>query len=183
MDMNSLYDISSSQLTTLAQIEISPWQLAPGLIMLAIGATKILQTAMINRRKRHKGYKNAQRSERKKVALPITINTPVTHEFSLNTFDISLTGAFLAYEDLKNSMSFTSLIGKRSGIKTGDLVDITVQVGRFSRLSCQAKVIRYNFSDNTMPPKGIGIEFMNLNPKNKKILESILYSEQFTKAS
>ena len=162
--------------TLLAQIEISPWELFPGLMILLFVGVGFYHLWTQSRKKRV--YKQKQRGQRTKLALPLVINTPVTQEFSVNTFDISLTGAFLAYEDLKHSMTFTSLIGKRSGIKVGDLVDIKVYTGRFSQFNCQAKVVRYNFSDELPPPKGIGIEFVNLNKRKKKLLESLIHSEQ-----
>lgn len=134
-------------------------------------------------KKKNSYYSKRQRSERTRLALPLVINTPVTQEFSVKTYDISLTGAFLPYEDLKNSMAFTSLIGKRSGIKVGDLVDIKVYIGRFSQLHCQARVVRYNFSDSNLPPKGIGIEFVNLNKKKRKILQNLIEKESYQPAA
>ena len=134
-------------------------------------------------KRKQRTFSQKQRHERKRLAIPMVINTPVTQEFSVKTCDISLSGAFLGYEDLQKSMSFTSLVGKRSGIRVGDLVDIRVYTGRFSQFHCQAKVVRYNFNDQEMPPKGIAIEFVKMSKKNRKILESILYSQDKVEAA
>ncbi len=167
-DLAQFLDISSIR----SQIEMSTWEFFPGILMLLFLGAGLSHLYNQNRRRRR--YPNKQRSRRARMSLPLVINTPVTQEFSVRTFDISLTGAFLPYEDLKNSMAFTSLVGKRSGIKVGDLVDIKVYIGRFSQISCQARVVRYNFSDNNIPPKGIGIEFVKLSKKNQRILQNLI---------
>ncbi len=166
--------ITSSPLRS--QIEMSNWEFFPGVLMLLFLGAGL--SHLYNQKKHKRGYANTQRSERYRMSLPLVINTPVTQEFSVRTFDVSLTGAFLPYDDLKNSMAFTSLVGKRSGIKVGDLVDIKVYIGRFSQFNCQARVIRYNFSDNNLPPKGIGIEFVNLSKKNKKLLQNLILQQK-----
>lgn len=164
-----------------SQLEMSPWELFPGAIMLLFVGAGIAHLYAQNKKTRR--YNQRQRGERVRLSLPLLINTPVTQEFSVNTYDISLTGAFLPYDDLRKSMAFTSLVGKRTGIKVGDLVDIKVYTGRFSQFSCQARVIRYNFSDDNLPPKGIGIEFVNLSKKNKKILENIILQDHVQQAA
>lgn len=164
-----------------SQIEMSAWEFFPGaLLLLFVGAGL---SHFYTQNKKKQVYKSMQRSERARISLPLVINTPVTQEFSVRTYDISLTGAFLPYEDLKNSMAFTSLIGKRTGIKVGDLVDIKVYTGRFSQISCQARVVRYNFSEDKLPPRGIGIEFVNLSKKNQKVLENLIYQETLQKVA
>ncbi len=176
-NMNLLINFGPILNSTLqkSQIEMSTWEFFPGILLLLFLGAGV--SHLFNQKKRKKAYANKQRSKRAKLSLPLVINTPVTQEFSVRTFDISLTGAFLPYEDLKNSMAFTSLIGKRSGIKVGDLVDIKVYTGRFSQISCQARVVRYNFSDNHLPPKGIGIEFVNLSKRNRRQLQSLIENQ------
>ncbi len=155
-----------------SQIEMSPWEFFPGVVMLLfIGAGL---SHFWQEKRKVRSFAQKQRGERARMALPLLINTPVTQEFTVKTYDISMTGAFLPYEDLKSSVTFTSLIGKRSGIKVGDLLDIKVYTGRFSQFSCQARVVRYNFSDDTPPPKGIGIEFVNISKKSKRTLQTII---------
>lgn len=162
-----------------SQVEIPTWQLFPGLILLAFLGVGIHQAWESYKLRRKMGFRGGQqRNTRRKVSLPLIINTPVTQEFSVKTFDVSVSGAFLSYEDLKTSMTFTSLIGKRSGIKVGDLVDIKILTGRFSSLSCQARVIRYNFEKDSMPPQGIGIEFVNLTPRKRRVLESLIFADE-----
>ena len=151
-------------------------ELAPGLLIFLFLGMGVLSRWSRSKRKRKYDHKYEQRDTRTKLSLPLIINTPVTQEFSVRTFDISMSGAFLPYEDLKTSMSFTSLIGKRSGIKIGDLIDIKILTGRFSRLHCQARVIRYNFLENSGIPMGIGIEFMNLSQRKKKVLKHLIES-------
>lgn len=164
-------------------LQMNLWELSPGLVILIMAGLGLMRARRKVRLNQGRAYGQKQRNERKKISLPILINTPVTHEFSINTYDISLTGAFFSYEDLKSSMSFTSLIGRRTGIKVGDLIDIKIYIGRFSQLRCQAKVVRYNFSDDSMPPKGIAIEFINLSHRKKKILENILETQDYSQAS
>ena len=160
---------------------MSPWEFFPGVIMLLfIGAGF---SHFYNQNKKKNVYAKRQRGQRTRLSLPLVINTPVTQEFSVKTFDISLTGAFLPYEDLKSSMAFTSLIGKRTGIKVGDLVDIKIFIGRFSQIACQARVVRYNFSDENLPPKGIGIEFVNLNKKNQRNLQNLIDEQLLVEAA
>ena len=179
--INNLAPFEKNFLILKSQIEMSLWEFFPGVIMLLfIGAGL---SHFYTQKKRSRSYKQTQRNERRRISIPIVINTPVTQEFSVNTCDISLSGAFLSYEDLKKSMVFTSLIGKRSGIKVGDLVDIKVYTGRFSQFSCQAKVVRYNFEEQAVPPKGIGIEFINLSKKNRKTLENLIYEQNLQKTA
>lgn len=167
--------------TLRSQIEMSVWEFFPGVLMLLfIGAGF---SHFWTQHRRSRVYSQVQRDKRKNISIPIVINTPVTQEFSVNTCDISLSGAFLSYEDLQKSMVFTSLIGKRSGIKVGDLVDIKVFTGRFSQFSCQARVVRYNFDDQAVPPKGIGIEFINLSKKNRKALEHLIHAQDFSESA
>jgi hypothetical protein len=163
--------------TLKSQIEMSTWEFFPGILLLLFLGAGVYH--LYSQRRRQRVYPQKQRSARTRLSLPLVINTPVTQEFSVRTFDISLTGAFLPFDDLKNSMAFTSLVGKRSGIKVGDLVDIKVYTGRFSQISCQARVIRYNFSDHSLPPKGIGIEFVNLSKKHQKILRHLIESQHY----
>ncbi len=127
----------------------------------------------------HRKIKNRlkNREERKKMALPLVINTPVTQEFSIQTYDISLSGAFLSAEDLKKSMTFTSLIGRRTGIKVGDKIDIKIYLGRFRQIECQARVVRHNLDENSRPPVGIGIEFIKMSRKNQKMLSDLIYAQ------
>lgn len=168
--------------TASSQFEFLTMEFFPGWVLvffIAIGGVKIAWDRVRNRNLR----KQAPRESRKKMALPIVINTPVTQELSIHTYDISLSGAFLPYDDLKSSMTFISLIGKRTGIRIGDLLEIKVYLGRFSQLSCQAKVVRYNFSDDNPHPKGIGIEFVNLSQRKKKLLASVIYKDDVGKAA
>ncbi len=164
-----------------SHLEMSPWELLPGALMLLFASFGVAH--FYSEKKKTQVYSQRQRAERSRISLPLKISTPVTQEFSVLTYDISLTGAFLPYDELKNSMAFTSLVGKRSGIKVGDLVDIQLITGRFSHITCQARVVRYNFSDDTLPPKGIGIEFIQLSKKSKRVLANIIQQEETLKAA
>ncbi len=168
-------------LVNLSQVDISSWLLMPEMIIMMFLCAGSFHFWSSKRKKRN--YSQLQRDKRCKLSIPLVINTPVTQEFSVKTFNISLSGAFLGYEDLKNSMSFTSLIGKRNGIKAGDLIDIRVYTGRFSQFSCQARVVRYNLEPGTLPPPGIAIEFVNMTHKNKKILKNLIEKETLPQAS
>ena len=156
--------------TMRSQIEISLWELFPGLILLAFIFLGVYQVWLLKReeRNRRKGQ------DRKKMHLPITIKTPVTDHLKVNTFNISMNGAFLDYEDLKKNETFLHLIGKDTGIKVGDLMDIEIPLGRFRQITCQARLIRYNFSDYELPPKGVAVKFVQLNENQKKNLASLI---------
>ncbi len=158
---------------TKSQFEIGFWELLPALVLFVLIAVGLLRVRQARQRKKHE---HQQRSLRKKLSLPLFINTSVTQEFSVRTFDISMTGAFLSYDDLKHSMTFTSLIGKRSGIKVGDLIEIKVPTRGFGFFKCQAKVVRYNFSEER-PPKGVGIQFVNLNNRKRRMLADLIEAE------
>jgi c-di-GMP-binding flagellar brake protein YcgR len=121
--------------------------------------------------------KPQQRQPRVRLSIPLIVNSPLTQEFSVTTYDISLSGAFLPYEDLRKSMNFTSLIGKRSGIKVGDMLDIQIPVGRFAKIRCQAKVVRYNFTHPEKRQQGVGIEFINISNRQRKFLETLIDQE------
>lgn len=166
-----------------SQLEIFTFEFFPGWILVFFVALGCVKIAWDKIRNRNRLRKQGPREVRKKMALPIVINTPVTQELSIHTYDISLTGAFLPYDDLKNSMTFISLIGKRTGIRTGDLLEIKVYLGRFSQLNCKARVVRYNFSDDNPHPKGIGIEFVNLSQRKKKLLAAVIYKEESVKSA
>jgi c-di-GMP-binding flagellar brake protein YcgR len=168
------------QTLELSQFETSLGQWIPHLILLLLITAGLAQ---IKLKKKYRGKKSIQRSERRKISIPILINTPITHEISINTYDISLTGAFFEHEDLKKTMTFTSLIGQRTGIKSGDIIDIKIYISRFKNLNCQARVVRYNLQDLNHPPLGIGIEFLNLSYRKKKLLASFIYSDAKLKTS
>ncbi len=159
----------------LSWVEHWPEMILLGLVVLG------LSRHQRNSKKRKNLLKN--REERKKMSLPLLINTPVTQEFSINTYDISLSGAFLSAEDLKQSMTFTSLIGKRTGIKVGDKIDIKIYLGRFRQIECQARVVRHNLEQGTHPPHGIGIEFIKMSGKNKRLLSELIYKDELAKSA
>jgi hypothetical protein len=183
--LNHLFDTSHPLMEPVwvqsSQIEMSTWLLSPQLIMIFFILSGLTHYWVMNRRRR--AYPQLQRNKRCKLSVPLVINTPITQEFSVRTFDISLSGAFLSYDDLKHSMSFTSLVGRRNGIKVGDLVDVSVFTGRFSQFTCQARVIRYNLEPGTMPPPGIAIEFVNMSKKNRRVLQNLIDRELLPKAS
>jgi c-di-GMP-binding flagellar brake protein YcgR len=157
----------------LARLDLSPWELLPGLILMGLIGLGLIQWWQKRPPQRTRRVK--QRSERVPVPIPLIISTPVTQEFSVKTYDISLTGAFLHYQDLQNSMTFTSLLGKRSGIKVGDIIEVRVITGRFSHFHCQARVARFCLDENTQSRPGIGIEFLYLSPRKKSRLANIIY--------
>ena len=153
-------------------------EIAPGLVIFVLLGFGVYQAWAEKKGSKRRGYKFRQRDERKRLHLPLLITTPVTQEFSVNTFDISTSGAFLPLQDLKKSMAFTSLIGKRSGIKIGDIIDIRIFTGRFSQFSCQARVVRYNLDPNAISHTGVGIEFLNLSSRKKKALKNLIEASE-----
>ncbi len=77
-------------------------------------------------------------------------------------------------------MNFSSLIGKRSGIKVGDIVGLKLQTGRFSHIHCQGRVVRFNLSQTESHPEGIGIKFLDMSRRDQKKLESLLGDNKFS---
>ena len=162
----------------LTALELSPWQWIPSLVLFGLIGLGLIHA--FNQRPNRKIRQLKERSERRRIPLPLMISTPVTQEFSVKTFDVSLSGAFLHYEDLKSSMTFTSLLGRRSGIKVGDLIEVRVITGRFSQFQCQARVVRFCLEDDNTPfPRGLGIEFLNLNSRKIRSLAALIYKDQW----
>lgn len=152
----------------------------PELTLLIFIALGLARHQMQNKRLKNR---LKERSERKKIPVPMIINTPITQEFSIKAYDISMSGAFLSSEDLKHSMAFTSLVGKRTGIRVGDKIDIRIYLGRFRQIECQARVVRYNLEVNERPPHGIGIEFIGMSRKHQKMLAELIASGESTTLS
>ncbi len=89
----------------------------------------------------------------------------------------SLNGAFLDYEDLVKNRIFMNILDQHMGtMRVGDLIDIEIPLGPFKKLSCQARLIRLNFSDHGIPPKGMAVEFINLNESQRQDLDSLISS-------
>ena len=155
------------------QMDMSPWELLPELILL------ILVLFGIHRvwsQKKNELSGRKPRSKRKKKSLPLTIKTPVTQPFTVKTLDISLSGAFLDYKDLEKNKIFMNLLDQNTGMmKIGDLVDVEIPLGHFKKFSSQARLIRFNFSDQTIPPKGMAIEFVHLNENQKRALNLLIF--------
>ncbi|MCB0379285.1 MAG: PilZ domain-containing protein [Bdellovibrionales bacterium] len=157
----------------LSQYEMGGWELLPALFVALFflgGAIHIIK----NRRDQKKRREHRSQGDRHRLPIPLVIETPVTQSFSVTIYDISLGGAFIPLEEMQKSMNFTSLIGKRSGIKVGDLIDLKLQTGRFSQIHCQGKVVRYQEEDLGKYPKGIGIEFINVSKRDQRRLADLL---------
>lgn len=153
-------------------------EVIPGFLLSLLLCFGAIHVGLKKKAQRQSYLNMKNREPRKRLAIPLLISTPVTQEFSILTYDISVSGAFLPYDDLKQSMSFSSLIGKRSGIKAGDLIDIKLMTGRFSHFHCQARVVRYNFEEQTLSARGVGIEFIHLSKRKKRMLRNLIESSE-----
>ena len=160
-----------------SQFEMSGWEIIPGALLLLFLTGGFLELIKARSGKTSLFKERRSGSPRKRLHIPMTIETPVTQSFSVKTYDISLTGAFIPLFEMKKSMNFTSLIGKRSGIKVGDLITLKLQVSRFSQIHCQGRVIR--FANSSEQLEGIGIQFVDMAKRDQKKLEDLLYDQHF----
>ncbi|MCJ8275445.1 MAG: PilZ domain-containing protein [Bdellovibrionales bacterium] len=164
-----------------SQFEMSGWELLPGLLMLFFLAGGSLHVLKV-RRENSPGYREQRNlDERIRLDLPMMIETPTTQSFSVKTYDISLSGAFIPLNDMKRGMNLTSLVGPRSGIKVGDIIDLKLQTGRFSHIQCQGKVVRLGPAGDQS--EGIGIKFIELSRRDQKRLQQILNAQRLQMAS
>ena len=155
-----------------SKMELSPWELLPEFILMTFILLGIHQ---VWTQKKKLYYGKKRRWERKKKILPISLKTPITQAFTVNTLDISLSGAFLDYEDLKKNRVFMNVLDKHTGnMRVGDLIDVEIPMGPFRKISCQARLIRFNFSEHGIPPKGMAIEFIHLNEDQLHDLDSLI---------
>ena len=164
-----------------SRIDLSPWELLPEFILMTFILLGFYQV-WSQKKKLYHGKK--RRWERKKKTLPLTLKTPITRAFTVNTLDISLNGAFLDYQDLEKNRIFMNILDKDIGtMKAGDLIDIEIPLGPFKKLNCQARLIRLNFSDQGVPPKGMAIEFIHLNENQKEELNSLILEKNKLRAA
>ena len=154
--------------------EMAGWEIIPAIVLLFFFIGGGVQ--VIKARKKQGPKEKRGESLRKKLPLPLIIATPVTQSFSVTTYDISTDGAFIPLNEMRNSMNFTSLIGKRSGLKVGDIIDVTLHTGRFSQIHCQGRVVRKEIEQLGQYPEGFGIQFLKLSRRDQKRLELILQS-------
>jgi len=112
--------------------------------------------------------------ERKSVSLPMVIEAPYTQAFSVSTYDISIGGAFIGFDDMDRSMNKTAVFGKRSGIKVGDRIRISILVGRFQKITCEGRVARIEEQSLGKYPDGLGLQFVNLSKRSVKLLNSLI---------
>ncbi len=164
-----------------AQTELSPWELLPEFILmtfLLLGFHRVL----FQKKKFHHGKK--RRQERRKKTLPLTLKTPITRAFTVSTVDISLNGAFLNYEDLEKNRIFMKVLDEDMGtMKVGDLIDVEIPLGPFNKINCQARLIRLNFSDHGIPPRGMAIEFIHLSESQQKELSLLIFDKNEVQAA
>ena len=164
-----------------SQVQVSFWELVPIIAILVLIGFGISQMSMpFQWNGANAGH---QRHARKSLAVPMSIKTPVTQEFVIRTTNISVSGAFISYGDLQSSMTFVSLVGRRNGIRVGDLVDVIIYTSRFQPIKCQARVVRYNFDKKALPPMGIGIEFIRLSSRHQRALSNYLAKQQSKEAA
>ena len=159
----------------MSHYEMAGWELIPSTLIALIFVGGGLQ--VLKARKGGKARNRRSEHARKRIPIPLIIATPATQPFSVTAYDISLGGAFIPFEGMKNSMNITSFIGKRSGLKVGDVIDIKMYTGRFTQIHFQGRVVRLEDSSVGEYPKGVGIQFIKMSRRDQKKLEHLLYSE------
>ena len=112
--------------------------------------------------------------ERKQVNLPMIIDAPYNQAFSVSTYDISLGGAYIRFDDVHTSMNMSGLTGPRSGLKVGDLLNLKLHAGRFSNIHCQGRVVRLQRQAKGKYPEGIGIQFLHMKKRDLRKLKMLL---------
>lgn len=102
-------------------------------------------------------------AERKNIQINMQIASLHGLDYSLKTFDISKTGAFLSLNEKQALADFN----------VGDYCDIRLQLSEYKRLRCRARVVRLSHGYGQYPP-GIGLEFKNLPGTEARYLKGIL---------
>lgn len=118
--------------------------------------------------------------ERKRVNIPMIIDAPYNQAFSVSTYDISLGGAYIRFDEMNTSMNLTSITGPRSGLKVGDLLNLKLHAGRFSNIYCQGRVVRLQKQAKGKYPQGIGIQFLHMKKRDLRKLKMLLKDKSFT---
>jgi hypothetical protein len=102
------------------------------------------------------------RAERKRLAIPITIEGTRLQPARAETFDVSESGAFVtAAQD----------------VGVGDWITVRMSFGTFTKIRCQARVVRRSEASGTYPG-GIGVQFMNLSWRDRRDIRRCLEREQ-----
>ena len=114
--------------------------------------------------------------ERKKLNIPMIVDTSYNQPFSVATYDISVGGAYIRLTDMQQGMNTTGLTGTRTGLKIGDLMKLKIQVTRFHRISCKGLVVRVEKEAQGAYPEGIGIQFLSMGKKDQSRLQQLLQS-------
>lgn len=98
------------------------------------------------------------RAERKRLAVPVTIEGTRLEPVKFETFDISRSGAFV------------------SGLHdfgVGDWITVRLILGDLAHVQCRARVVRRTDAAGIYPP-GIGVKFMNLGWRQRRELSRYL---------
>ena len=107
--------------------------------------------------------------------LPIYLKT-ATESFILGkTFDISTTGVFVAIDQTKDHFH------KRNQINfvPGELINLQIPTEDKSDFTCQARVVRKTHGGGVYPG-GLGIQFENMDLKNRLRLYKIMRTSEFS---
>jgi hypothetical protein len=102
------------------------------------------------------------RAERKRVQLPVTIEGTRLQPMRNEIFDISESGAFV------------SGVGK--DMRIGDWITVRMKFGMFTHVRCQAKIVRRAEAMGDYP-RGIGVQFMNMNWRERASLRRCIERE------
>lgn len=115
------------------------------------------------------------RSPRRKIPLPVTINSRYNQSFTTFCHDISLSGFFIAEKDIELALSSQSASWSDLKLEVDQEVDIKIQVGTFRFIRCYANIVRINKAMGDYP-SGIGFQFMNMNYQDRSWLRKLLRS-------
>jgi hypothetical protein len=103
------------------------------------------------------------RPPRVKVDLPANISPYMGASFKARTYDLSVTGAFLAVE------SFEAL-GEKP-LQPNDLLTLNIRLGHMSQIRCDARVVRRADSARGIYPPGVGLSFIGLSRENQRRIQ------------
>lgn len=98
---------------------------------------------------------------RRRIPLPIQVDTRDSVKISGTTHDISETGAFLPLEVISQYLDGT--------------VNICLTLSGLQQIHCEATVVRHNAARGTCPA-GVGIQFKNLDWRQRRELKRYLAS-------
>lgn len=101
-------------------------------------------------------------SPRVRRQISATLNPYVGDMIQAKTFDISKTGVFISLDESVEHVP-----------KVGDKIRLSFNVNSMKKVRCEAVVVRHSEASGKYP-KGLGLQFVEVNKKNEKGLQDLL---------